>query len=361
MGMRKTIYVVDDTDTNLAMAEQALGKQYRVFTLPSAAKMFAFLTKIVPDMILLDIEMPEMGGFEALRRLKADARYANIPVIFLTGITETSIEAQGFEFGAVDFVGKPFSVPVLNNRISTHLRIDESIRTRTEQLQRLQSGIVQALADIVEYRDQSTGEQADHTAIYVETLITAMIQRGVYANEIGVMNLESLVSSARLHDIGKISIPDNVLKKPGKLTDAEYEKVKSHTHEGERIIDQIASRTKNVDFLRNARLFAGGHHERWDGNGYPRGLRGAEIPIQCRIMAVIDVYSALISERPYKKPFNEDDAIRIIMDSAGSQFDPMITSVFVGITDHLSAARKKQADNAAYSNVAASENFNIKA
>jgi len=341
--VQKTIFVVDDNDTNLSVAKETLKEQYRVMTLPSAAKMFAFLEKVTPDMILLDIEMPEMDGFEALQHLKNNALHADIPVIFLTSLTDTAMEVQGFQLGVVDFITKPFSAPVLLNRIKTHLDIDGLIRERTatlqqrtEQLQRLQNGIVFVLADMVENRDLGTGGHIERTAIYLKILVEAIIARGLFAEETSQMDLDLLISSARLHDVGKITISDTVLNKPGKLTDEEYEVMKTHTTEGERIIDQIVFRTGEDEvFLRNARLFAGYHHERWDGKGYPYGLAGTDIPLQGRILAFADVYDALVSERPYKKPSTHEEAIKIIMENTEKQFDPFIAKVFCEIQEQF--------------------------
>ena len=333
--MQKIIYVVDDNDTNLSMAKEVLKEQYRVMTLPSAAKMFTLMEKIKPDLILLDIEMPEMDGFKALQQLKGNPVYADIPVIFLTGMTDSSVEARGFELGVIDFITKPFSAPVLINHIKTHLDIDELIhertsqlRQKTEQLQDLQNGIVFVLADMVENRDKGTGGHVERTTMYIRILLNAMLEKGVYVDEICDYDFDLFVSSARLHDIGKISISDVILNKPGKLTDDEFAIMKSHAMEGERIIDQIVSRTGNVEFLHNAKLFAGYHHERWDGKGYPRRLNGKNIPLQGRIMAIADVYDALVSERPYKKSFSADEADTIILNSTGTQFDPDIVGVF---------------------------------
>ena len=337
--MKKTVFVVDDNDTNLSKANDALKGQYRVLTLPSAAKMFVLLEKIKPDLILLDIEMPEMDGFEALQRLKDNPQQADIPVIFLTSMTDASVEARGFQMGVIDFIAKPFSAPVLINRIKTHLDIDELIRERTAQLRHLQNAIIFGFADLVESRDEGTGGHVDRTATYIKILVDAMAERGIYAEEIGALDMELFVSSARLHDVGKIAISDTILNKPGKLTDEEFTVMKTHTLEGERAIDQIASRTDDVEFLRNAKLFAGCHHERWDGKGYPRGLAGKEIPIQGRFMAIADVYDALVSERPYKKPFPPEEAVRIIMENAGAQFDPKIAEVFFEVKDQFEAVR----------------------
>ena len=345
--MQKTIFVVDDNDTNLSVAKEALKEQYRVITLPSAAKMFAHIQKVTPDLILLDIEMPEMDGFEALGLLKENPSLAVIPVIFLTSMTDAAVEVRGFQLGVVDFITKPFSPPVLQNRIKTHLDIDGLIRERTRQLQektiqlqRTQNGIVYVLADMVENRDQTTGGHIERTASYLELLVSAMIERDLHADKLKEMDLDLLICSARLHDVGKITISDVVLNKPGKLTDGEYEIMKSHSPEGERVVDQIVARTGNVEFLHNAKLFAGYHHERWDGKGYPRGLKENEIPLQGRVMAIVDVYDALVSERPYKKAFTSEQAFNIIMENAGTQFDPTIAEVFYEIRDKVAAVER---------------------
>ena len=337
--MHSTIFVVDDNDTNLLMVKEALQDQYRVVTLASAEKMFLVLDKIKPDLILLDIEMPEMDGFEALRRLKTSL-YASIPVIFLTSMNDSALEIRGFTLGAVDFITKPFTAPILLNRIKTHLHVDEIIRERTDQIQQLKNAIVISFADIVEKRDHETGGHVDRTAKYIEILINAMITSGVYEEELRKMNFDSFISSARLHDVGKIAISDSILNKPAKLSEEEFKSMRTRAMEGEEIISQIASRANDDGFLRNARLFAGYHHERWDGKGYPYGLEETRIPLQGRIMAIVDVYDALVSERPYKKAFTEEEAIRIIMQSAGTQFDPFIADVFYQVKDQFGAVKQ---------------------
>jgi putative two-component system response regulator len=280
-----------------------------------------------------------MDGFEALLRLKSNALYANIPVIFLTGYTDDAIEARGFEMGVVDFITKPFSTRVLLNRIKTHLDIDDLIRERTAQIRRLQNGIVTVLADVLEERDKETGGHNDRTSEYIKILIHAMEERGVYADEIRGWNPEMVALSARLHDTGKIHILDSILNKPGKLNQEEYEQMKSHTTEGARIIDRMIRQTDEEVFLHNAKLFAEYHHERWDGAGYPHGLKGMDIPLQGRIMAIVDVYDALVSKRPYKEAFTDEEAINIIAMAAGSQFDPKIVEVFLEIKDKFKAVR----------------------
>ena len=329
----KTIFVVDDNDVNLLTAEQTLAEHYDVFTLASASALFELLDNIVPDLILLDINMPQIDGFEALKRLKTDTRYMNIPVIFLTSKNDAVTESRGFELGVVDFISKPFSVLVLLNRIKTHLGIDTIIRERTEKILRLQNSLVSALARMVESRDKLTSRHVERTTEHVRILLDAMLEKNVYANEIREWNLEAVISSARLHDIGKIAVTDMILNKAGSLSDSEYEIMKIHAAEGEKIIDSIIAESDNNEFLQNAKLFAGSHHEWWDGTGYPHGLKGLDIPLQGRIMAIADVYDALISDRPYKNAFTHRKAVEIITQGRGSQFDPQIVDVFLEVSD----------------------------
>ena len=324
----ETIFVVDDSDINLTMAKQALSGKYRVFTLPSAPKMFALMEKVMPDLILLDIRMPEMDGFAALSKLMEDSRTARIPVMFLTSSNDTETETHGFEAGVVDFITKPFSQTVLLRRIETHLRIDDLIKERTARLEKLKNGIVAVLADIVECRDETTGGHIERTSQSIGVLVQAMRENGVYADEIAGLNIDNIIASARLHDVGKIAISDVILNKPGKLSPEEFVIIKTHVKEGEQIIDKIVAKTGDEEYLLHAKTFVSYHHEHWDGSGYPYGLSGYDIPLFGRIMAIVDVYDALVSERPYKKPFPYDVAVNIIMQESGKHFDPKIAEVF---------------------------------
>lgn len=227
----------------------------------------------------------------------------------------------------------------------TIVSIDELVQERTRQLLTLQSSIIYVLADAVENRDQVIGGHIDRTTAYLTILIDEMVKQGVYADEIRGMDFDLLISSARLHDIGKITIPDAILNKSDKLTDEEFELMKTHASEGERIIDEIIAMAGTADFLHNARLFAGTHHERWDGGGYPHGLKDLDIPLHGRIMAIADVYDALVLERPYKKAFSHDEASGIIMDCAGTQFDPLIANVFFDVKDKFNAAKQSNFQN----------------
>ncbi|MDR0469726.1 MAG: response regulator [Peptococcaceae bacterium] len=339
--MKKVIFVVDDSDTNLAMVELALEQHYQIITISSAARMFELLVKVTPDMILLDIEMPGENGFDALSKLKTSDNYSSIPVIFLTNLSDPANEAKGIELGAVDFIAKPFSKSVLINRLKHHLDIEDLIQARTDHLLKMQSGIVFTMAELVESRDKNTGGHIERMAWYTRVLVEAMIKQKAYFDELRSWDLDAFISSTRLHDIGKIAIPDSVLNKPDKLTDEEFGVMKTHPSAGKLVIDNLISRTDGVEFLLDAKLASVYHHERWDGKGYPYGLKETDIPLQGRIVAIIDVYDALVSERPYKKPLTDEEARGIIRDGAGKHFDPEITNVFLGIKEQLSSERLK--------------------
>jgi len=331
----KSIFIVDDSDTSLLLAKEALKEHYRVLTMSSSKRLFKLLEKFIPDLILLDIEMPDMDGFETIQKLKSNNYYKDVPVIFLTNYREDSIESFGFELGIVDYISKPFSTPVLVNRIKTQLDIDTLIRDRTEKLKKLQNGIMTVLANIVEERDKNTEGHNDRTAGYIKILTEAMLKRGMYADEIRNWDMEKVILSSRLHDMGKIKIMDTILNKPGKLDEDEYEQVKIHSAEGVKIIEKMIEQTGEEELLDNAKLYAEYHHERWDGNGYPHGLKGTDIPLHGRIMAIVDAYDALISKRPYKEAYTEEEAAKIILAESGKQFDPEIVKVFIEVMDQF--------------------------
>ena len=337
--MQKTIFVVDDSLVNLSLAEEALEKHYRVITLSSAAKVYTALKDITPDLILLDVAMPEMSGFDTMKQLKRHKTYSKIPVIFLTALTDSFNEALGIELGAVDFISKPFSQPVLLNRVKNHIQINEIIRQRTEQISLLKDNVIFAMADTIGRRDVLTDGHVERTTIYLKILLDDTIAHGVYVDEIQKWELDELVPSASLHDVGAIYIPSSILNKPGSLTKEEFETVKAHTKDGEKIIDQIIFRTGNVEFLQSAKLIAASHHERWDGTGYPHGLKGTEIPLHGRLTAIVDVYDALTSDRPYRKAFAHKEAVEMIKDEAGKHFDPLITGVFGEISGLFQKAK----------------------
>ena len=327
----KTIFAVDDNAVNRMSAKEALDKHYITYALPSARKMFDMFERIIPDLILLDIDMPEMNGFEAMQALKSDPRYSSIPVIFLTGHTDEKVEIRGFEMGVVDFVTKPFTTPVLIRRIETHLEIDKLIKKSLTAMHDLHYATIGVIANLVESRDVITGKHIERTQAYLEILMKELVRLGAYSEQISAWDLSILIPSAQLHDVGKITISDVILNKPGKLTDEEFAAIKSHASEGERVISEIIKKTEEGAFLLHAKKFAGNHHEKWNGGGYPRGLAGDDIPLEGRIMAIADVYDALVSERPYKKPFTHEQAADIIKKDSGTHFDPTIVEAFLNI------------------------------
>jgi putative two-component system response regulator len=348
------IILVDDNPSNLRAGKNVLSKTYEVYTAPSAAKMFELLNDIKPVMILLDIEMPEMNGYEAIKILKAKEDTKDIPVIFLTGKTDTENELEGLGLGAIDYITKPFVPPLLLKRIEVHLLVEAQKKTleiqqrelknfndnlqkmveeKTKTVLELQDAILKTVADLVESRDDITGGHIERTRRGVGLLVEALRDHPVYGREVAEWDIKLLLQSSQLHDVGKIAISDRILQKPGSLTNEEFEEMKTHTVFGVQIIEKIEASTTASDFLKYAKIFAGTHHEKWDGSGYPGGLSGENIPLQGRIMALADVYDALVSERPYKEAFSHTQAVKIIQDSKGTQFDPVLTDIFITVLE----------------------------
>jgi putative two-component system response regulator len=346
------LILVDDNPSNLRAGKNVLSNKYEVFTAPSGAKLFEILQDVKPAMILLDIEMPEMNGYEAIKILKAGEETKDIPVIFLTGKTDTENELEGLELGAIDYITKPFVPPLLLKRIEVHLLVETQKKTleaqqkelknfndnlqklvdeKTNTVLELQDAILKTVADLVESRDDITGGHIERTRRGVGLLVEALRDHPVYGGEVAGWDIKLLLQSSQLHDVGKIAISDRILQKPGRLDRDEFEEMKKHASFGAQIIEKIESSTSASDFLKYAKIFAGTHHEKWDGSGYPKGLKGEEIPIQGRIMALADVYDALVSERPYKKAFSHDEAVKIIQEGKGIQFDPVLTDIFTKI------------------------------
>ncbi|MCL1996402.1 MAG: response regulator [Defluviitaleaceae bacterium] len=326
--MKKTIFAVDDNDLGLVTLKNALQSSYNTLTMISVKKMMDLLEKIVPDLILLDIQMPEIDGFEGLRILKNDPKYNDIPVVLITGTATEEIEQKALEEGAVEFVKKPFSAPILLNRIRRIIHTEEIIRERTKDLINLQNSLVNTLATIVETRDKNTGDHTHRVYTYTKILLKEMLDANLYAEEISAKGVDTLAKSTILHDIGKIAVPDTILNKPDKLTEEEFGVIKNHVLEGSNILQNIISRSHSADFLLESQMFAKYHHERWDGTGYPYGLKGTNIPLQGRILAIVDVFDALSTVRPYKEAVPKEKAFEIIKASGGTHFDPQITEVF---------------------------------
>jgi putative two-component system response regulator len=340
---RKTVILVDDNPINLKLARNTLMGKYDVFTVPSAEKLFQLLEKTMPDIILLDVMMPDMTGYEAIKILKDNPNTAEIPVLFLTSKSDTSSELEGFTLGAVDYISKPFSPQLLLKRVDVHMLVEsqkkelqhinehlqQMVDEKTEEVQELQNAVLKTMSNLVESRDDVTGGHVERTEHFLKILTEEMIAQGVYRDVLDTWDIKLFLQSAQLHDVGKIAIRDNILVKPAPLTKEEYDEMKKHTTFGETVIEKIQQSSRESVFLTHAKIMAGTHHEKWDGTGYPRGIAGSNIPLQGRMMALVDVYDALISTRPYKKPFSPEQAVQIITEGSGTQFDPALMDVFV--------------------------------
>lgn len=331
--MRETIFMVDDSVVNLTIVEKGLREYYSVVQIPSGKILFELLEEMTPSLILLDIVMPVMDGFEVLAQLKQDVRYCNIPVIFLTARSDEETETRGFNMGVVDFVSKPFSIPILLNRLSLHINLDNIVKKRTSSLEKLHRNQLYVLASIIESRDINTAGHVTRTSNYVRALIDGMLARDVYATELMQWDIETCAICAALHDAGKLYVPDQILNKKGKLTNAEMDIVKAHTTKGADLINSIINVVEEDIYLENAFMFAEFHHENWDGTGYPHGLSGTKIPLQGRIMAIADVYDSLVNDRAYKTAMPHEQAVRVMMDESGRKFDTRIANVFFAIRE----------------------------
>lgn len=335
------IMVIDDNATNLNIARMALDEHYEVLLIASGKKALKLFERITPDLILLDVDMPDMNGFEVIQHIKnSSLPVRHVPVIFVTAKDDSGSEFDGLNLGAVDYITKPFSFPLLLKRVELHLQLqqynnnlEKMVEEKTKVISELQYSIVHVLADMVERRDGSTGGHLVRTQSYLEVLLNEVRKQNIYNDETSGIPEDFYIQASQLHDVGKMSIPDSILLKPGKLSAEEYDCMKTHTVLGAEAIRYAMSSVQEKKFLEIAASFADSHHERWDGTGYPKGLREKEIPIEGRLMAIVDVYDALISERPYKSAFSHEVANEIILKESGSHFDPLLVSVFEKVSN----------------------------
>lgn len=334
-GKRKRIVIVDDNPVNLDMAETILKEDYKVTKLISGEQLFKLLARVHPDMILLDIQMPGMDGYEILSKLRQNSEWRDIPVIFVTGQKDSASEREGFRLGAQDFIGKPFNNEVTLSRIRSQLELyqyrnslESVIQEKTQKIETLQHVITTSWAEMVESRDGTTGSHVRNTARYYDTLLQLMAQDPQYAAVVQPEIRGDYVRASIIHDIGKIGISDQVLKKPGPLTKDEFEQMKNHSKIGADMIQKIIDQTDMHGFLQYAKELALCHHERWNGTGYPNGLRGEQISVFVRALSIADVYDALTSVRPYKHAFNHEEAMEIMQKDRGKFFCPEIFDIF---------------------------------
>lgn len=356
------ILVVDDTPDNLTLMSGLLKDNYLVKVANSGARALKIAqSETPPDLILLDIMMPEMDGYEVCRRLKADTKTRDIPIIFLTAKTEVIDETLGFELGASDYITKPISPPIVLARVETHLAIKRvqdflkdkntylasEVNKRTAEVMAIQDVTINAMASLAETRDNETGNHIRRTQRYVRVLAEKLRYNPRFAHFLNDdKTIELLYKSAPLHDIGKVGIPDRILLKPGRFEPEEFEIMKTHTTLGRDAILQ-AEKDLGVEmpFLKYAKEIAYSHQEKWDGSGYPQGLSGDDIPISARLMAVADVYDALISRRVYKAPMPHEKAVEIIKEGKGTHFDPDMADAFLELQDEFKKIADAYADS----------------
>ncbi|MFN3436188.1 MAG: two-component system response regulator [Acidovorax sp.] len=357
-----TVLVVDDTPDNLSLMSDLLRTDYKVKLATSGERALQIVAgESKPDLILLDIMMPEMDGYEVLRRLQFNPDTEDIPVIFLTAMSAADDESVGLELGAVDYITKPINPAIVMARVRNHLQLkrardylahhnhflEQEIANRTRALAELQDATIRAMASLAETRDNETGNHIRRTQHYVEALARKLQDHPRFKDELTDAAIETIFKSAPLHDIGKVGIPDRILLKPGKLTPEEFEIMKTHTTLGRDAI--VAAETDAMldnPFFRYAKEITYSHQEKWDGSGYPEGLMGNTIPLSARLMAVADVYDALISERVYKSAFSHETAVEIIRDGRGSHFDPDMVDAFLVLSEEFRAIAQRFADSA---------------
>ena len=322
-----TILVVDDEPTNISILAQLLSAEYQVLVANSGARALELVNSDrQPDLVLLDVMMPEMSGFEVCERIKASPLTADIPVIFVTAMSDSHSEEHGFALGAVDYISKPVVPSIVMARVRAHLALHDQTRAleglvkeRTQELNDTRLKVIQRLGRAAEYRDNETGMHVVRMSQYSRMLAERLEMAPKYVAQV--------FDAAPMHDVGKIGIPDRILLKPGKLDPQEFEIMKTHTTIGAEIIGDAGE----SELLALAASMALTHHEKWDGTGYPRGLDKDDIPIEGRIVATADVFDALCSDRPYKKAWSVSDAMAFIRDGAGTHFDPELADAFVSM------------------------------
>ncbi|WP_053160262.1 HD-GYP domain-containing protein [Pseudomonas sp. P1.8] len=355
-----TLLVVDDTPDNLMLMTDLLKDRYRVKAANSGEKALRVLQgDTLPDLILLDIMMPGMSGHEVAQRLKRDPRTRDIPIIFLTAMAGTDDEIHGLELGAVDYITKPIRPALVLARVDTQLKLkaakdflrdqndylEKEVQRRTREVIAIQDVAIQAMASLAETRDNETGNHIRRTQHYIKVLAEHLREHPRFSHFLSEETIELLFKSAPLHDIGKIGIPDHILLKPGRFTEEEFEIMKTHTTLGRDAIQHAEDALGiRVDFLNLAKEIAYSHQEKWDGSGYPQGLAADDIPISARLMAVADVYDALISRRVYKSGMPHEQAVEIIRQGRGSHFDPDICDAFLACVEQFRAVAERFAD-----------------
>jgi len=352
------ILIVDDVKMNIDILKNALEDKYNISFALNGESTFETIRKEIPDLILLDINMPEMDGYEVCQHLKEREDTKNIPVIFLTAMTDIEDKARGFNLGAVDYIIKPFEIVEVEARVKTHLELkfakealmmqnellEELVKDRTKELENVKDATIFSLAAVAETRDPETGSHIMRTQNYVKILAEELSKNAKFKEVLTKEFIELLYKSAPLHDIGKVGVSDIILLKPSRLESAEFDEIKKHPHYAKRALRVAQERLGENSFLKIAQEIAWTHHEKWDGSGYPEGLKGEDIPLSGRLMALVDVYDALISKRVYKEAYSHDEARAIIVEGKAIHFDPYVVEAFLEIEEEFIAIAKQYKD-----------------
>ena len=345
---KPAVLVVDDIETNVMILEEILKDDYDVITAYNGMEALEKLKNagVIPKIILLDVVMPQMDGRELFDKLKEDKAFQRIPIIFITAKNDS--ESELLAAGAVDFINKPFMPEIVKLRVRNQItlknysdNLEQMVAEKTEEATRTLENALQGLANVIEHRDLESGEHVKRTQLFVKALIDYLVSsKSVYAEEIKKLQPDIIVKSMALHDVGKIAIPDKILLKPGKLDPEEYEIMKTHTTRGRDIIHELGDVNSSL-YLKHCEDICYGHHERWDGKGYPRQLKGEEIPLSARLASLADVYDALVCARVYKVAMPYDEALAIITQGRGTQFDPIIADAIVHIQNEFQEISRK--------------------
>jgi putative two-component system response regulator len=349
---QKIILAVDDTTENLQLLGRILRSDYKVKGATNGEKAITIAKSTPqPDLILLDVMMPGIDGFETCKRLKTDPKTHNIPVIFLTALSESENESKGLELGAVDYIIKPFNPSLVKARVRNHIELkryqdhlNELVDEKTRELALTQNVTILAMASIAESRDPETGEHIQRTKKYIKILAQQLKNNPLYSELLTNEYIDLIFKSAPLHDIGKVAIKDSILLKQGELTEKEFNDMKLHTQYGYDAIHRSSEMLGKSSFLNIAQSIAISHHEKWDGSGYPYGISGDNIPLEGRLMAVVDVYDALVSKRSYKSAFEHNKAVDIMLEGKGTHFDPDIIDAFVIVAEQFNAIAQNFSD-----------------
>jgi len=357
---RAKILVVDDEKFYIDVVVELLNGDYKVVVAMDGEQALRRVESgPLPDLILLDVMMPDMSGYDLCKQLKANPITKDIPVIFLTVKSEVADEVKGLELGAVDYILKPVSPPIVKARVETHLalnrarclladhnhQLEEKVEERTAELNRTKDVAIYCMASLAETRDAETGKHILRTQNYVRILAHGLKDHPRFSDYLSDEIIQMLYKTSPLHDIGKVGVPDHILLKPGKLTPDEWVEMKKHAFYGHEALRRAEEELGSTDFVQMAREIAYTHHEKWDGSGYPRGLKGDEIPVSGRLMAVADVYDALISRRVYKSPRPHEEAVESIVQESGSHFDPDVVDQFVALQKEFQEIATEHSDD----------------